>query len=141
MKYIKTYEGYGYEWKNIYEKDGKLYIHLYKLASEMEESAKGDKYIVAKKENEYCKLVKKLLRGNVITFSCADCSKKEHTGICDRVEFHSGLDSTPDDVFQLEYIHIKLENMKGDENIEDDKVIVHLDTDPEIYRETQKYNL
>jgi len=36
MKYLKTYEEYRFKWNGIVEKDGNLYISLYKLANEME---------------------------------------------------------------------------------------------------------
>jgi len=76
MKYIKLFE---YEWflgsqtyDSIEEIDGELHVHLYDLANEMENSVE-DIYpeTMVKKEKEYFDLVRKLLIGKVITFSCA----------------------------------------------------------------------
>ena len=142
MKYLKSYENSSYNWKNIYEKNGKLYINLYSLSNEMEKSVFGkDKYIIAEKEVEYYKLVKKLMIDKVITFSCTDCIEDKHTGICENIDFEGGFEEDNDHAFQLEFIKIKLEGSEDFHNIDDDLVIIHTDIDPKLYRETEKYNL
>ena len=138
MKYLRSYEGYNYEWKSIIKKNNKLYVHLYILASEMEMSV-DDEHNITERETEYFTLVKKLMIGKVITFSSADSDVDK--GICEDIEFHSGFEFIDDDKFQIEYIQIRLENMEYAENIDDDLVIIHTEIDPDVYRETKKYNL
>lgn len=151
MKYIKLFE---YEWflgsqtyDSIKNVDGELHVSLYELANEMENSVE-DIYpeTMVKKEEEYFKLVRKLLIGNVITFSCADCNENSHTGICDNVHFSSGDFSDGDGadnteaMFQTQFIHISTEDMNDSHSIEDDDVTIHND-DPDLYRNMKKYNL
>ena len=154
MKYIKTYEIHKVfsKWKNIWEKDGKLHVSLYALANEMEESITykdtpgsaidPHKVAISEKEREYVHLVRHLLEGKVITFSCSDCYPSDwHTGICDKVEFHGGFEDESEDRFQVEHIQIKLEDLKEPHNIDIDEIVVHLDIDPEMYRDSKKYNI
>lgn len=154
MKYLKFYESHPYKWENITEKNGKLYINIYQLASEMEDSLKyKDDQILTKiekekliaKEKEYRNLIRKMLLDNVITF---DSSYEDNiTGICEDVEFHSGFGDARANGFQFEYIHIKIENLTNDEELDnaldigDDVVIVHLDIDSDVFRDSKKYNL
>ena len=137
MKYIKSYENHSFKWKNIWKKDGKLHVSVYALANEMEKSitykdTPGSaidprKVAISEKEREYVHLVRHLLEGKVITFSCSDCYPSDwHTGICDKVEFHGGFEYESEDRFQVEDI---------------DEVVVHLDIDPEMYRDSKKYNI
>jgi hypothetical protein len=140
MKHLKIYEIFDYKWKNIEEKNDKLYVNLYGLANEMSSVAKGNKPLLVKMESEYFDLVRKLLIGKVITFTGED---DDITGVCDDVVFHSGFGPPSDeDDFQFQYIEVKTENMEDGENIEDeDKVIIHLDIDPIFFRSSHKYNL
>lgn len=154
MKYLKFYESHPYNWKNIIEKNGKLYINIYALSSEIEETLnfKEDQILTNKekdalrnKEKEYRNLIRKLLIENVITF---DSSYEDNiTGICEDVEFHSGFGDAKPNGFQFEYINIKIENLNNDEELDealdigDEDVIIHLDVDPNVYRDSKKYNL
>ena len=154
MKYLKFYESHPYKWENITEKNGKLYINIYQLASEMEDSLnyKEDQILdddqiqnLREKEKEYMALIRKILVNNVITF---DSSYEDNiTGICEYVEFHSGFGDARANGFQFEYIHIKIENLTNDEELDDaldigdDVVIVHLDIDSDVFRDSKKYNL
>lgn len=156
MRYIRTYEGYGYKWENIIEKDGKLYIQVYELANEMEKYANkeretkkfsrggysipDDDKIIIEYDDEYRRLIKKLLTGKVVTFSCVDCEETEHTGICEFVGIYPGIEAGDDDTFRTSHIQIDIENLEYSHNLEGD-VIVHLDIDPEIYKNSSKYNL
>ena len=157
MKYIKTYEGYGYRWENIVEKNGKLYIKIYKLRHEMEDYANkirenkkitrggysipDDKEIVSNMEIEYEDLIKKLLKNKVISFK--DSELIDHFGICNNITFDSGPSGGIKEdqyTFLFEYLCIKLDewyNLEGEE----EEVIVHLDIDPETYKNKSKFNL
>lgn len=145
------YEWFGnqhpdYGWKNITTEGNRMCVYVYDLANEMEKTvAHSDKYAVKAKEDEYFALVKKLLIGKVISFTCTDCDDGKHTGVCDDVEFdgcgYPGGPDVPVDVFDLGYIRLRLEGMDEAHAIDDDKIIVHLDIDPEIYRSAEKYNV
>lgn len=151
MKYIKLFEWFGkqhpnYEWKNITIEDGNIVVYVYDLADEMERTVLGtNKYIIKEKEDEYINLVKKLLLGKVITFTCTECREDTHTGICERVEFvgngYPGGPQSPDDRFDIAAISIELEDSDMDHNLESDKIIIHLDIDPQIYRDSKDYNI
>ena len=169
MRYIKTFENFDDNfvflqqskfWKNIFQKGDKLHIHIYELANEMESYANkqketkkfarggysipDDKSIVREMENEYINLVKKLLKGKVISFDDADFGS--HFGICDSVSFDSnsapGSPDTPDDnTFNTNFVQIMMMNSDRDWLNVDDEVIVHLDIDPEEYKNTDKFNI
>lgn len=138
MKHIKLYEGFGYKWKNIYEEDGNLYINLYKLADEIQFDAINNKYDLVKIESDYYDLVRKLLIGKVITFYSEEYGVI--TNICDKIEFYAGFGKI-EGRFKLGFIEIKTENIEDSDNIDDDKVIIHLNIEPDLFRSTQKYNL
>jgi hypothetical protein len=139
MKHVKVYELFDYKWKNIEEKDGKVYLNLYDLSHEMEAFANKNRDAIVKMESEYKDLIRKLLIGNVITFSSDEYD--EITDICDDVEFHSGF-GTPDEYdFQFQHIQIKTEDLEEATNIDDDKVIIHLDSYGEIFKKSKKFNL
>lgn len=148
MKYLKLYESHPYNWKNITEKNNKLFINIYQLASEMEDSLNFKKILtlnetqigrLREKEQEYIKLVKKLLVDKIITFNSS--YEANLTGICKDVEFHSGFGDASPNGFQFEYINIILEDEEEEFDIGDEDVIVHLDIDPNVYRDSKKYNL
>lgn len=139
MKHLRIYEGFGYKWKNIYEKDGELHIHLYKLISEMEDSVE-DRSDLKKMEDEYVKLVINLLVGKVITFSTDDYYE-DITDVCDNVSFYNSIGDLGPDNFQISFVQIGVEHLDEDFNINDDEVIVHLNIDSEMVRKTKKYNL
>ena len=148
MKHLRTYESIGltkdFGWKNIFEKDGDLYVRLYKLANEMQETVVGKpRYKVIMMEDYYVKLVRELLMDRLITFDCDECGKNKHTGICTKIEFSGGLENNkPDDDFELEYIHIKTDNFRDAHGIDDDLVIVHFwNVDKDTFQVANKYNL
>ena len=146
MKHLKVFEAYkNYKWNNIYQKGDKLYIHVYNLSHEMLDTLgknPDDRFDqdVHNLENEYCELIEELLEGKVITFSCSDCSVN-HTGVCEYIYFESGFQPAENGFFEAEYLQIKLEESSETHNIDDDKIIVHLDGDPELYRNINKYNI
>ena len=155
MKYLKTYEEYRFKWNGIVEKDGNLYISLYKLANEMEESANNeretkkfvrggyyipdDKNIVKDKEEYYIRFVKKLLIDKLITFDSEDYGKNL-TGICKDVIFDGGFEAKPENTFNIEHIHISLDSLEDEASIYEE-VIVHSDEDAEQYKLRTKFNL
>jgi hypothetical protein len=141
MRHLKTYENqsetYPYKWENIIQKGDKLYVNLYELVTEMESTAFGKKEM-RKMEKIYRKLIKNLLIGKVISFDCEDC--QDHIGICDDVMFSA------DDVydysgFDIQYIHILTEDMNDSHTSEDGKITIHLDINPDFFRDTKNYNL
>jgi len=157
MKYIKTFEDYGYRWKNIIEKDGNLYINLHQLIFEMENHANkvrenkkltrggysipDDNKIVSDMETEYITLVRNLIENKVISFNDPDFGS--HYGLCTNVSFESGPfteDSKNDSIFQFEYISIKIDNEEDYYNV-DEEVIVYLDLDSEMYKTKSKFNI
>ena len=165
MRHIKTYEKFDDDfvflqqakfWKNIFQKGDKLYINLYKLSDEMFEFANkeretkkfsrggysipDDKTIISDMDDQYRKIIRKLLTNKVISFDDSDSGS--HFGICFNVSFESGPTGFPVDeyVFQFEYLAIKLEGDDEYYNV-DDEVIVHLDIDPEQYKLRTKFNL
>jgi hypothetical protein len=160
MKFIKTYEGYGYKWKNIVEKNDKLYINLYQLAREMEYSANNEREfkklrrghystpsdieIISNQECEYRNLIFKLLIDKVISFE--DENSNSHFGICDRISFESGPSGFVKEIqytFQFEYISIRIYEEDEWYNVGagNKDVIVHLNIDPEIYKNNIKFNI
>ena len=146
MKYIKTYEDKKYGYNNIVEKDGKLHIYVYQLAKEMEESVvqnnKSALNPFAIKEKEFVNLVRKLLVGKVISFSCGDCYPWTwHTGVCDYVDFDSDFLGEDKNGFMINFISIKLEDFREPHSIDIDEIIVDLNIDADTFRNANKYNL
>jgi hypothetical protein len=142
MKHLKSYESTSkYNWKNIYEEDGKLYINVYKLIYEMEETVRDlGKNEILKKEDEYRYLLETSFIGKVISFQCSDCGET-HTGICEDVEFHTGFEDPGNNRFQVDFIQFVIEDIDDSHAIDDDKITVHLDIDPELYRNIKRYNI
>ena len=141
MRYIKTYESRRYEWDSIQEETNAIIVYPLELATEMENVVAGkSKYKVIMMEDRYKALVRDLLENKVISFECDDCNE-HHYGLCESVDFLGDpYGEVEDDCFNVQYVQITLDNMDDSHNIED-KVIVHLDKDPQLYIDTKKYNL
>lgn len=148
MKHLKIYEQYfntSYEWKSITKVGEKLHVDVYSLMVEfyISVSDNTNPEIVQDKEAEYIEFVAELLEDKVITFN-ANIDEKI-TGICKTVEYFSGPFMQNDlniYEFSIETVGIYLE----DDNYEyivsgDDEVIIHMDIDADIYRNSKKYNL
>ena len=152
MKYLKTYEIYNAVypafsaslWNNISVKNDILTINVYQLANEMlnsidENPDNRDEKEVEKMEKEYTDLVGKLLFQKVISFSCGNCLS-HHKDVCDDITFEGGFQEPEKGFFYVDNISLKLLDDNW-HNVDDEKIIVYLNEDPELYKATNKYNL
>jgi hypothetical protein len=138
---FKIFEEFNFlYWENIREEDSNLYVDLYSLSHEMEEKADGDVDKIRYYEDLYCDTIRDLLEGKVITLDSEDLDEPLKC-VCEEVEFEGGHLPKGDDEFQLEFIHIKFEDENMTYGVGQEPIIVHLNEDPDVYRNTKKYNL